>query len=184
MENCAGEMETVKYASNGAWWTPTLLLLLLLPKQIHTNHFWWWSLVDAGLLLLLLSILYAFTHPILSFSQFEITQRRGPFRVTIDLNNLESVRVNTTGRRTAVMDPQTGERRSVIRFYVKYPDDWAGKPPVQSVYVRDRKGHHLDLSVQRTKVDHWGACLLRAIRAQSEVELGPRVVEALESFTR
>ena len=183
MDTAPEGQESVRYATTRAWWTPSVLLLLLLPKQIHSSQLRWW-LIDVALLLVLLLILYVFTHPTLTFSPLAITQKRGPFRVTVDLNALQSVRINLTQRRTNVTDPQTGERRSVIRSYVKSPDDWAGKPPVQGFYVEDSSGHHLTLSVLRTGASRWGAYLLRAMKAQSEVDLGPRVVEALESITR
>lgn len=184
MDNLPDGLQTIKYATTRAWWTPTLLLVLWLPEQVHSGQLRWWWLADIVLLLLLLLVLYVFTHPTLTFSPPAITQQRGPFRVSIDLNDLQSVRVNTTVRRVAAIDPQTGERRPVIRFNYKYPDDWAGKPPVQSFYVRDSNGHHLALSILRTGADRWGAYLLSAIREQPQLELGPRVMEALESITR
>lgn len=184
MDNIDSGQVSVKYATNPAWWTPPLLLLLLLPIQVHKGHFWIWLIIIAVLFALLLFILYQLTHPLLTFSQSFIARRRGPFRVKVDLSELESVRASTIARQTSVLDPQTGDRRSVIRFFVKSPDDWAGKPPVQSFYISDCHGRHLTLGVQRTSVSRWGACLLRAINEQPNVELGPRVIEALEDFTR
>jgi hypothetical protein len=143
---------------------------------------WWW-LVDIFLLLLLLVILYVFTHPTLSFSSSTITQRRGPFHVSIDLNNLESVRVNTTVRRNRVIDPQTGEERQA-NFYYQRPDDWAGKTPAQGFDIRDSNGHHLSLRFSRTRADYWGQFLLHAVKAQPLLELGPGVMETLERVTR
>jgi len=183
MDHLTDGQETNKFATNRAWWTPTLLWLLLLPKQIHSSQLRWW-LVDVAVLLLLLPVLYVLTHPTLTFSPHSLAQRRGPFHVSINLSDLQSVRVITTARRTAVNDPRTGERRSVIRFYAKYPDDSAGKPPVQGLYVRDADGHHLTLRFLRSGADRWGECLLHAIREQPEVELGPRVMEALASISR
>ncbi|MBW8076602.1 MAG: hypothetical protein GJU76_00655 [Gallionella sp.] len=184
MENIDNGQDSVRYSTNPAWWTPPLLLLLLLPTQIHNRHFGMWLVLDVALLALFLFVFYLLTHPLLTFSQSALARRRGPFRVKVDLSNLESVRVSTIGRQTSVLDPQTGERRSVIRFYVKSPDDWAGKPPVQSISISDRQGRHLTLGVRRTNVNRWGAYLLRAINEQPNVELGPRVIEALEDFTR
>ena len=184
MSNVEYGQDSVRFATNRAWWTPPLLLLLLLPIQIHRGNFWISAVIDAALAALLLCILFLLTHPILTFSQSAMSRRRGPFRVTVDLGDLESVRAITTSRRTSVLNPQTGEKRSVVRFYVTSPDDWSGKLPVQSFYIRDSRGNHLTLGVLRTKVNLWGACLLRAINAKPDVELGPRVVEALEAFTR
>jgi len=175
--------ESIKYTTTKAWWTPALLLLLLVPKQIRSGQLRWW-IVDVAMLLLLLLVLYVVTHPTLTFSPMAISQKRGPFRVSIDLNDLQSVRINVTQRRTNVIDPQTGERRSIVRFYTKYPDDWGGKPPVQGFYIRDRDGHYLALGILRTESGRWCRYLLRAIKGQPDVELGPRVIEALENFTR
>lgn len=72
----------------------------------------------------------------------------------------------------------------MIRWYFKSPDDWAGKPPVTSISMRDRWGGHLTLSVLRTNVDRWSRYLNEAIKEHPEVELGPRVTEALESLSR
>jgi hypothetical protein len=177
------QVESVRYSTTPAWWTPALLLLVLVPKQLHSSQSWWWF-ADAGLLALSLLILYELTHPSLSFTAHSISQRRGPFRATIDLDDLRVVRVVLTQRRTNVIDPQTGERRSVVRFYYKQPDDWGGKPPVQGFSLRDGQGHHLTLGVAHTGASRWGTYLLRAIEGDDEVELGPRVVEALRSVTR
>ena len=92
--------------------------------------------------------------------------------------------IRTVNRRTNVLDPNTGDRRSVIRWRVKSPDDWGGRPPVQGFYLRDANDSHLALGVVRTSVDRWGAFLLHAIKDQPDVELGPRVIDALEAFTR
>lgn len=183
MTDLSESQESFRYTSNRGWWTPTLLLLLLLPKQVHSSQPKWW-IIDAVIFVVLLAILYVMTHPTLTFSPVSITQQRGPFRTTIDLKHLQTVRIDTVQRRTNVMDPQTGERRSVIRWNYKNPDDWAGKPPVQGFYMQDCEDHHLSLSVLRTKPGVWCAHLLRAIKEQTEVEIGPRVVEALESFVR
>lgn len=184
MTHDVGDCESLRYVSNRAWWTPAPLVLLLVPSQIHANHVRWWPLLDSGLLVLLLGFLYVATHPVLTFSPHVITQRRGPFRTSIDLSHLTSVRVSTVGRRTSQLDPQTGARRSVIRFDVTSPDDWAGAPPVRAISVRDARGHHLTLGVLRTSTSRWGAYLLSSIRDDPDVEVGPRVVESLERFTR
>jgi hypothetical protein len=102
--------------------------------------------------------------------------------VSIDLNNLKSVRVITTVRRNRVIDPQTGEDRQA-NFYYKRPDDWAGKPPAQGFNISDSVGHHLALRFLRTSADHWGAYLLGAVKAQPLLKLGPGVMETLERIT-
>ncbi len=175
--------EVVRYVSNPAWWTPVLLVLVLLPSQIRSGGIASFFL-DLAIVVVLLTVLYVITHPTLTFSANEVAQRRGPFRVTINLNHLQSVRANTVNRRTNVLDPNTGDRRSVIRWRVKSPDDWGGRPPVQGFYLRDANDSHLALGVVRTSVDRWGAFLLHAIKDQPEVQLGPRVIDALEAFTR
>ena len=94
------------------------------------------------------------------------------------------MRVVSTQRRTNVLGPQTGERRPVVRFHYKQPDDWGGKPPVQGFSLRDGRGHHLTLGVAHTRASRWGAYLLRVIEGRPKVELGPRVVELLRIDTR
>ena len=184
MDNLPGGQEAIRYSTTRSWWTPTLLFILWLPEQVRSGYPRWWWLVDIVFNSLLLLVLYVFTHPTLTFSSSAITQHRGPFHVSIDLSDLQSVRVNTTVRRVAAIDPQTGERRPVIRFNYKDSNDWTGKLPVQGFYVRDSNGHHLTLNILRTGADRWGAILLSAIRDQPQLELGPRVMEALESITR
>jgi len=183
MSDSPNVSEAIRYTSNSSWWTPTLLLLLFLPAQISSGHSWWF-LVDLAAAVLLLVVLYVFTHPTLTFSAEMISQHRGLSHVSIDLRDLQSVRANTVNRRMNVLDPQTGDRRSVIRWNWRSPDDWGGKPPVQAFCLRDTKGRHLALGVLRTGVDRWGVYLLRAIRENPEVELGPRVVDALNELTR
>jgi hypothetical protein len=183
MDNLPEGLQTIKYATNRGWWTPTLLLVLWLPGLVHSGQFRRWWLVDIVFLLLLLLILYFVMHPILSFSPRTITQRRGPFRVSIDLNDLQSVRIDTRARQYNAIDPQTGQPRQV-NFYFKRPDDWAGKRPAQGFYLRDNKGHYLALRFLRTGANRWGAYLLSAVRKQPELELGPRVMETLERIIR
>ncbi len=175
---------SVKYVTNRSWWAPAFGLIPFLIQYVHTNPTLWRWLIAAVVDLALWFVPYVLTHPTLTYSPQVIAQRRGPFRSSIELDALESVRVSTVSRQNAVMDPLTGERRSVIRWYRKYPDDWAGKPPVTSISMRDQRGSHLTLSVLRTDVDRWGRYLYGAIKGHPEVELGPRVTEALESLTR
>ena len=183
MDNLPEGQQTIKCATNRGWWTPTLLLVLWLPEQVHSGQFRRWWLVDTVLLLPLLLVLYVVTHPILSFSPRTITQRRGPLRVSIDLNDLQSVRLDTRVRQVNAIDPQTGQPRQV-NFYFKRPDDWAGKRLAQGIYLRDNKGHQLALRFLRTGANRWGANLLSAVREQPELELGPRVMETLGRIIR
>ena len=176
--------ESLRYVRNRSWWTPAFFLLPLLVRWVHSNPSVSRWLLAAGIDLAILIVFYVLNHAILTFSPRVIAQRRGPFRANVDLDALESVRVSTLSRQNAVLDPQTGERRSVIRWYFKSPDDWAGKPPVTSISMRDRRGNHLTLNVLKTEVERWGAYLMQAIKEHPEVELGPRVTEALENFTR
>ena len=182
-ESTTGE-ESVKYVTNRSWWVPGFFAIPLLLQYAlsHPSPRRW--LVSAVVDLALWFVPYLLTHPTLTYSPQVIVQRRGPFRSSIDLDALERVRVSTVNRQSAVMDPLTGERRSVIRWYWRSPDDWAGKPPVTSVSMRDRRGGHLTLSVLRNDVDRWGRYLFQAIKDHPEVELGPRVTEALENLTR
>lgn len=183
MKKPSNGRDVVRYTSRRAWWTPALLPVLFVPSQVNSRRAGW-LVADAVIVAVLLFIPYVVTHPTLTFSAGEITQRRGPFRVTIDLNALQSVRAITVNRRTNVMDPATGERRSVLRWYVKSPDDWSGRPPVQGFDLRDAHHRHLTLGVVRTSVDRWGVYLLSAISDHPDIEVGPHVVEALEALTR
>ena len=79
--------EVVRYVSNPAWWTPVLLVLVLLPSQIRSGGIASFFL-DLAIVVVLLTVLYVFTHPTLTFSANEVAQRRGPFRVTINLNRV------------------------------------------------------------------------------------------------
>ena len=182
MDSPPDDQETLTYVTNRAWWTPTLLLAFWLPWQLHSSHFQW-ALTDILILLLLVVVLYMATHPTLSFSPGAISQRRGPFHVSIDLSALESVRVNNTVRRSKAIDPLTGERRQ-MNFFYRNPDDWAGLTPAQGFYIRDSHGHHLALRFLRTRANRWGSYLLSAIRERPQLELGPRVMETLERIVR
>jgi hypothetical protein len=183
VESLNKDQQTLRYVTNRGWWAPTLLLLIWLPAQNRWGQLsQWWPLDIVGLLLLVL-ILYVATHPILSFSPRTIVQRRGPFRVSIDLDDLQSVRVDTRTRQINAIDPQTGQPRQV-NFYFKRTDDWAGKRPAQGLVLRDNKGHHLSLSFLRTGANQWGVYLLRSVRENPEVDLGPRVIETLERIVR
>lgn len=183
MDSLPQDQQTLKYVTNRGWWTPTLLLLLWLLAQNHSGQLKRWWPVDIVVLLLLLLVLYVLTHPILSFSPRTFTQRRGPFRVSIDLDDLESVRIDTRARQINAIDPQTDQPRQV-NFYFKRPDDWSGKRPAQSLVLRDDKGHHLALRFLRTDANRWGAYLLSEVRKNPELDLGPRVIETLERITR
>jgi hypothetical protein len=177
------DQQTLKYVTNRGWWTPTLLLLIWLLVQNHSGQLRRWWPIDIGVLLLLVLVLYVATHPILSFSPRTITQRRGPYRVSIDLDDLQSVRIDTRARQIKAIDPQTGQPR-LLNFYFKQPDDWAGKRPAQGLVLRDNKGHHLALRFLRTGANRWGADLLSSVREKPELDLGPRVIETLERIVR
>lgn len=184
MAESSSNGESLRYVRNRAWWSPAFCALPLLIPYRHSNPSLWRWLVAGAVDVAILLVFYELNHATLMFSPREIAQRRGPFRTSVDLDALESVRVGTTSRQNAVLDPQTGERRSVIRWNFKAPDDWGGKPPVTSIFMRDQHGNQLTLNALRTDVERWGVYLLQAIKKQPEVELGPRVSEALESFTR
>lgn len=183
MEELPDSGQTLRYVTNRGWWTPTALLALVPPGQIHSGQLREWWLVDVTVLVLLLLVLYLATHPILTFSPQAITQRRGPFRVRIDLKNLSSVRISTTARQIGAIDPQTGQPRQV-NFFFRQSDDWAGKRPATGVTLTDYEGHHVALRFLRTGADRWGAYVLSAIKQQPEVDLGPRVMETLERIVR
>ena len=95
MDSLPQDQQTLKYVTNRGWWTPTLLLLLWVFTQNRSGDLKRWWFVDIVALLLLVLVLYVVTHPILSFSPQTFSQRRGPFRVGIDLEDLESVRIDT-----------------------------------------------------------------------------------------
>ena len=183
MDSLPQDQQTLKYVTNRGWWTPTLLLLLWVFTQNRSGDLKRWWFVDIVALLLLLLVLYVVTHPVLSFSPRRFTQRRGPFRVSIDLEDLESVRIDTRVRQINAIDPQTGQPRQV-NFYFKRTDDWSGKQPVRGLILRDSKGHQLALRFLRTGANRWGAYLLSAVSTNPELDLGPRVIETLERIVR
>lgn len=183
MDSLPQDQQILKYVTNRGWWTPTLLLLLWLLAQNRSDQLKRWWPVDIVVLLLLLLVLYVVTHPVLSFSPQTFTQRRGPFRVSIDLDDLESVRIDTRARQINAINPQTGQRRQ-LNFYFKRPDDWSEKRPAQGLVLRDNKGHRLALRFLRTGANRWGAYLLSAVRNDPELDLGPRVTETLERIIR
>ena len=175
--------QSLRYVTNRGWWTPTALVALVLLGQLHSGELRVWWLVDVTFFAVLLLFLYIVTHPTLTFSPKAITQRRGPFRVSIDLKNLSSVRISTTTRQLNAIDPHTGKPREV-NFFFRKSDDWAGKRPSTGVVLADSAGHHLTLGFTRTRADRWGAYVLNAIKQQPDVDLGPRVMETLERIVR
>ncbi len=183
MDSLSKDEQTLKYVTNRGWWTPTLLFLIWLPVQSHRGQLSKWWLVDVVGLVILVLVSYVATHPILSFSPRTFTQRRGPFRVSIDLDDLQSVRIDTRSRQINAIDPQTGQSRQV-NFYFKQTDDWSGKRPAQGLVLRDNRGHRLALRFLRTGANEWGAYLLRSVREKPELDLGPRVIETLERIVR
>lgn len=74
MDDSPDDQETIKCATNRAWWTRAPLLVIWLPGQLHSSYFRWW-LVDIFILIALVVVLYVGTHPPLSFSPSTITQR-------------------------------------------------------------------------------------------------------------
>ena len=149
---------------------------------LRASSLLWW-VIDLAAVVLLLAVLYVLTHPTLRYSALTLTQSRGPFRTSIDLRSLASVRVLDAVRRSNVLDPQTGERRSNIRWFYKSPDDWGGKTPVQGYVVRDTDGHRMAINAARAGAP-WAPLLLSALNTQPDVELGPRVVQSLKDFAR
>ena len=103
--------------------------------------------------------------------------------MSIDLDDLQSVRIDTRARQINAVDPQTGQSRQV-NFYFKRSDDWAGKRPAQGLVLRDNSGHRLALRFLRTRANQWGAYLLSSVRENPEMDLGPRVIETLERIVR
>lgn len=180
-DETSGE-ESIKYSSSPGWWAPALLDLLAWPALLRASSVLWW-VIDVVAVALLLTGLYTLSHPTLRYSTGSFTQRRGPFRTSVDLKNLSSVRVLDAVRRSNVLDPQTGERRSNIRWFYKSPDDWGGKTPVQGYVIRDADGHHMSVNASRTGAP-WAGFLLNALDEQPEVDLGPRVVQSLRDFAR
>jgi hypothetical protein len=182
MGDAASGKETFKLASAPGWWAPALLDLLAWPALIRRDSPLWW-VIDAAAVALLLVVLYLLMHPTLRYSSLTFTVSRGPFRTSIDLRNLTSVRVLDVVRRGNVIDPQTGERRSNIRWIYKSPDDWGGRKPVRGYIISDADGHRMSVSVAHTGAP-WATVLLSALNEQPDVELGPSVVASLKDFAR
>lgn len=182
MNNATADSDTLTYATTPGWWVPVLLDLFAWPALLRAGAVGYW-LIDAVAVVLAVATLYVVTHPTLRYSAHSLSQSRGPFRTTVDLTRLASVRAVQVARRTNVLDPQTGESRSNIRWFSSSPDDWAGKPPIESYVVTDTAGHRLSLNAARTGAP-WAQRLLTALREQPDVELGPRVVESLTQFAR
>lgn len=182
MDDATSGEEALKYATTPGWWAPALLDLLAWPALIRAGSPLWW-VIDAATVALLLVVLYLLTHPTLRYSSLFFTQSRGPFRTSVDLRNLASIRVLDVVRRSNVIDPQTGERRSNIRWFYKSQDDWGGKTPVQGYVISDTDGHRMSINASRAGAP-WASLLLSALNEQPGVELGPRVVLSLKDFAR
>ena len=182
MGDAASQETTYRYVTTPGWWAPAVLDLLVVPALIHAGSAVWWA-VDAVALAIVLAALYVLTHPTLRYSAHSFIQSRGPFRTRIDLGSLASVRALDVVRRSNVLDPQTGERRSNIRWFYKSPDDWGGKIPIQGYVIRDADGHRMVLNAARAGAP-WAAFLLEALTQQPDVELGPRVMPSLRDFAR
>lgn len=183
MNDIAGGPGIVRYCTTPGWWVPALLDLLALPALVRSDALQWWA-VDVAGALIVLAVLYVLTHPRLSFSAVSFSLRRGPFRTTVDLRNLAWVRATEVASRINVLDPQTGDRRSIIRWYRKSPDDWAGKTPILGYVIEDGAGRSLVLDAIRSGAHRWVPYLQAALKDQPDVELGPRVMESLKDFVR
>ncbi len=182
MGNAVSRDGTLRYSTTPGWWAPALLDLFALPVLVHSGSALRWA-IDVAAVALLLVVIYVFTHPTLRYSSSSFTLSRGPFRTSIDLRDLASVRVIDVVRRSNVLDPQTGERRSNIRWFYKSPDDWGGVTPVQGYVIRDTDGHRVSINAARTGAP-WAPLLLAALNEHPDVELGPRVVPSLNDFAR
>ena len=183
MDDIAGGPGVVRYSTTPGWWVPALLDLLALPALVRSGALQWWA-IDVVAALIVLAVLYVLTHPRLSFSPESFSLRRGPMRTTVDLRSLAWVRATEVARRTNVLDPQTGDRRSVIRWYRTSPDDWAGKTPTQGYVIEDGAGRRLVLDAVRSGGHRWVPYIQAALKEQPDVELGPRVMESLKDFAR
>jgi hypothetical protein len=174
--------ETLRYSTNSGWWVPALLDLLALPALRRANSPLWWG-VDVAIVVVILAALYMLTHVTLRYSSSSFILSRGPFRTSVNPKDLSSVRGVDVVRRSNVLDPLTGERRSNFRWFYKSADDWGGKVPVRGYVIEDASGHHMSINVVRAGAP-WAGILLSALREQPEVELGPRVVQTLTDFAR
>ncbi len=182
MSDSDSDEQTFRYATTPGWWVPALLDPFALPALNRASSPLWWS-VDAVAVALLLAVLYVLTHPTLRYSPLSFTQSRGPFRTSRAGGRVGSGGVVGGVRGNNLRDPQTGERRSNIRWFYKSPDDWGGKTPVQGYVIKDTGGHHMFLNAARAGAP-WATFLLSALNEQPEVELGPRVIQSLKDFAR
>ena len=182
MDNEGTRDGTLRYCTTPGWWAPALLDLFALPALVRSGSTPWWT-IDVVALVLVLAVLYVLTHPTLRYSSTSFTLSRGPFQASVDLGDLAAVRVIDLVRRTNVLDPQTGDRRSNIRWFIKSPDDWSGVTPVQGYVIKDTDGHRVSINAARAGAP-WAPLLLAALREHPDVELGPRVLSSLSDFAR
>ncbi len=182
MSDGAAREPTFTYATTPGWWAPVVLDAVAWPALMRAASALWW-VVNVAVVALVVVVLYVLTHPTLRYSPDSFSLSRGPFRTNVDLRNLSSVRVGGAVRRSNVLDPQTGERRSNVRWFYKSPDDWGGKPPIQGYVLSDTDGHRMFVNVARAGAP-WAPLLLSALTEQPDVELGPRVVPSLRDFAR
>ncbi|MDE3092887.1 MAG: hypothetical protein KGJ47_03770 [Acidobacteriota bacterium] len=182
MDNEGTRDGSVRYCTTPGWWAPALLDVLALPALVRSGSTPWWA-IDVAAVVLVLVVLYVVTHPTLHYSSRSFTLSRGPFQTSVDLGDLASVRIMDLVRRTNVLDPQTGERRSNVRWFIKSPDDWGGVTPVQGYVIKDMEGHRVSINAVRAGAP-WAPLLLAALREHPDVELGPRVVPSLNDFAR
>lgn len=182
MDNADSGNGSLRYATSPGWWAPALLDLFAWPALVRSGSVLWWAL-DVAAVAFLLVALYVLTHPTIRYSSSAFSLSRGPFGTSIDLRHLASVRAMDVVRRTNVLDPQTGERRSTIRWFYKSPDDWGGVTPVQGYVIKDTDGHRVTITAARAGAP-WAPLLLAALAAQPDVELGPQVIQSLNAFAR
>ena len=182
MDNGGTRDGTLRYGTTPGWWAPALLDLFALPVLVRSGSAAWWA-IDIAAVVLVLAVLYVLTHPTLRYSSNSFTLSRGPFRTSVHLADLASVRVIDVVRRSNVLDPQTGERRSNIRWFYKSPDDWGGVTPVHGYVINDTNGHRVSINTARAGAP-WAPLLLAALNEHPDVELGPRVVPSLNDFAR
>ncbi len=182
MDNEGTRDGILRFSTSAGWWAPALLDLFVLPALVRSGSAPWWA-IDVVAVVLALAVLHVLTHPTLRYSSSSFTLRRGPLRTTVALGDLTSVRVIDVVRRSNVRDPQTGDRRSNIRWSYKAPDDWGGVTPVQGYIIKDASGHRMSINTARAGAP-WAPLLLAALNAHPDVELGPRVVQSLNDFAR